>query len=127
MIRLAIIAAVLASLLSVLSVTALHGSAAPDAAAANAPRLVAFRGHFGSGFHLGGGGFGRRRSGFARVGRRGSSHGFLRSVARALALAYILHLFFTHGGFSILLWLLVIGVVIYLFRRRRGRRDRYAY
>ncbi len=86
---------------------------------ARAPQLLAFRG-----FHLGGGGLGGRHFGFGGFGRRGSSHVF-RRVAHALVFAYILHLFFAHGGLSILLWLLVIGLVVHLLRRGRGRRARY--
>jgi Flp pilus assembly protein TadB len=117
-------AAVLASTLFLSAL--LQGPAGVDAAAAKAPRLLALRGgHFG-GFRPSRG-FGSRRAPFARAGRRGSSHGFLRRVAKALALAYLLHLFFTHGGLSILLWVVVIGLVLYLVLRRRRRRDGYAY
>lgn len=91
----------------------------------NPPQLLAFRGHFG-GFHLSrGGGFGQRRFGAGRFGRNRS---LFHRIARALAFAYLLHLFFSHGGISILLWILVIGLVIHFIRRRgRRRRDRYAY
>ena len=89
---------------------AAHRSAAPG------PQLLAFRG-----FHLGGGGFGRRHVGFGGFGRRRSSH-TLRRVAHALAFAYFLHLFFSHGGLSILLWLLVIALMVHLVRRRSRRR-----
>jgi hypothetical protein len=46
-----------------------------------------------------------------------------------LAFAYVLHLLFAHGGISLLIWLVVIGLLIRLFRRGRRRRrpDRYAY
>jgi len=86
----------------------------------SAPQLLAFRG-----FHLGGGGFGRRHSVFAGLGRRGSHH-VLRRIAHALVFAYILHLFFSRGGFSILLWLLVIGLIVHFVRRGRRRRAQYA-
>jgi len=97
---------------------AVHGPVpSGSASASSAPQLVAFRG-----FHLGGGGgFGRHRSGFGSFGRRGS-HGVLRRVVHALAFAYFLHLFFSHGGLSLLLWLLVIGLVVHLVRSRRRRR-----
>lgn len=85
-------------------------------------RLLAFRGHFG-GFSLGGGRYGRSR--FRAFGRRGAGRGLLRRVVRALAFAYILHLLFSHGGISLLIWLIVIGLLIHVFRRRR--RNRYAY
>ncbi len=99
---------------------------AASARASSAPQLLAFRGHFG-GFHLGGGGFGRRGVGFAAFGRRSSSRGLLHRIARALAFAYLLHLFFSHGGLSILLWVLVIGLVVHLVRRRRRPRNRYSH
>ncbi len=89
------------------------------------PRLIAFRAHFGGGFgrrSVFGGGFGRRRGVFGS--RRGRSRGFLHNVARFLAFSFLLHLFFSHGGLSILLWLIVIGLVVHFVRRRRRR---YAY
>jgi hypothetical protein len=86
--------------------------------------LLAFRGHFG-GFSLGGGRYGRSRFGSAAFGRRGAGRGLLRRVVHALAFAYILHLLFSHGGISLLIWLIVIGLLIHVFRRRR--RNRYAY
>ncbi len=86
------------------------------------PELLAFRG----GFHLGGRGFSRRGFGSGAFGRRSSSRGLLHRVARALAFAYLLHLFFSHGGLSILVWLLVIGLLVSLVRRRRAR-NRYSY
>ena len=80
---------------------------------AAAPQLLAFRG-----FHFsGGGGFGRRRVGFGGYGRRGFSH-TIAPCRAALAFVYFLHLFFTHGGVSIVLWLLVIGLIVHLLRRR---------
>lgn len=102
---------------------ALYGSAPVGrASVSSAPQLVAFRGFH---LHLGGGGaFGQHRVGFGGLGRRGS-RGVLRRVVHALAFAYFLHLFFSHGGLSLLLWLLVIGLVVHLFRRRRRRRYSY--
>jgi hypothetical protein len=123
--RVAILTALLASLLApavALQSSALTGS--PPAP--NAPRLLAFRGHIG-GFRLGGGGFRRRSVGFGGFGRRNRSPGLLRRIARALAFAYLLHLFFSHGGLSILLWLLIIGLVVYFIRRRRRPRGQYSY
>jgi hypothetical protein len=99
---------------------ALTSSAPAGPGPARASQLVAFRG-----FHFGGGyGFTRRHYGLGGFGRRGSSH-IGRRVIHALAFAYFLHLFFTHGGLSILLWLLIIFFVAHLLRRRRSRR-RYA-
>jgi len=43
-----------------------------------------------------------------------------------LVFAYLLHLFFSHGGISILIWLLVIGLMVHFVRRGRRRRARYA-
>jgi fatty acid desaturase len=119
----------LSALLALLAFLAPVATAAAGAgpAAASSPEILAFRG-----FHLGGGSFGRsrsfggygyRRRGFGLFGRR--RHGFLRTVARYLAFAYLAHLFFSHGGVSILLWLLIIGLVVHLLRRRR-RRATYA-
>lgn len=116
--------AIVAALVMAISApaVALYGSAQSGrASVSSSPQLVAFRG-----FHLhvgGGGAFGRHRVGFGAFGRRGS-HGLLRRVVHALAFAYLLHLFFSHGGLSLLLWLLVIGLVVHLFRRRRRR---YSY
>lgn len=101
------------------AVAVTSSAAAGSTSVATSPQLLAFRG----GFHFGGGGgFGRRHSLFGGFGRRGSSHVF-RRVVHALAFAYLLHLFFSHGGLSILLWLLVIGLVVHLLRRRRSRRQ----
>ncbi len=100
------------------------GGSAPSgrAAVSSAPQLVAFRGFH---LHLGGGGaFGRHRTGYGSFRRRGS-HGLLRRVVHALAFAYLLHLLFSHGGLSLLLWILVIGLVVHLVRRRRQRRYSY--
>jgi hypothetical protein len=113
-----------ATVLGVLLASILAPAAAltsPAAAAirpvAAAPQLLAFHS-----FHFsGGGGFGRRHVGIGGFGRRGSSH-TLRRVAHAVAFAYFLHLFFSHGGLSIVLWLLVIGLIVHLLRRRRTRR-----
>ncbi len=116
--RFAIVAALLVSVL--VPAAALQSSAgAGPSSVSSAPQLLAFRGHFG-GFHLGGGSFGR--PGFGRGGYgRGRSRGVLRRVVHALAFAYLLHLFFSHGGLSILVWLLIIGLVVHFLRRRRRR------
>jgi hypothetical protein len=121
---------ILAALLFTIAASAI-GPSAEASAAAHSPafsttRPVAFRGHFGGG--------GRRFFGGARnssrgrnllAGRRGGTHGLLRRIARALAFAYILHLIFSHGGVSILFWLVVVGLVVHFVRRRRRRS--YAY
>ncbi|MEA2145766.1 MAG: hypothetical protein QOG59_1353 [Solirubrobacteraceae bacterium] len=109
-------------ILAVLIATAIPaiGLARPADAAAtpssfHSPRLVAF--HFRGHRSIGGGGF--------LGGRRRSSHPVLRRVAHTLAFAYLLHLLFSHGGVSILLWLIVIALVVHLLRRRRRARYRY--
>jgi len=115
--------AILAVLLVSLLVPALAVSSSVtvrSAPASGAPELLALRG----GARLGG--FGRRGLGY-RGGRRSSSRGLLHRIARALAFAYLLHLFFSHGGLSILLWLLIIGLVVHFLRRRRRSRDRFSY
>ncbi len=117
-----ILAALLVSLL-VPAIAMGSSTVIRSAPASGAPRLLAFRG----GFHLGGGGFGRRGVGFGGFGRRSSSRGLLHRVARALAFAYLLHLFFSHGGLSILLWLLIIGLIVHFVRRRRRPGDRHSY
>jgi hypothetical protein len=74
----------------------------------------------GGGFH-----FGRSRSrGYGFGYRSRPRHSFLRRVVKTAIWLYVLHLFFTHGGLSILLWIVIIGLVIMLVRRRRRR---YAY
>ena len=119
----------LAGLLSCLLVPAALPAGAPAGPppAQARPVLLAFRG-----FH-GGGGFSTRRrygsGGLFSRGRRSTGlfgrHGFLGRLVRAAAFAYLLHLFFAHGGLSILLWLLIIGLVVHLVRRRRRRRLAY--
>lgn len=111
-----VLAALLASILAP-SAALTSPAAAATRPVAVASQLVAFRS-----FHFsGGGGFGRRHVGIGGFGSRRSSH-TLRRVVHAVAFAYFLHLFFTHGGLSIVLWLLVIGLIVHLFRRRRTRR-----
>ena len=74
---------------------------------------------------------------FVRLGSRfrfGSSRGygygyrrrpsFLHRAVKTAIWLYVLHLFFTHGGLSILLWIVIIGLVLSLVRRRRRG---YAY
>lgn len=104
---------------SLISFAALGALCAPAA-----PTLIAFRG-FGGG-HFGSRGFARARFG-GGFGRRTISRGIVHRIVRALAFAYILHLLFSHGGLSILLWLLVIGLLVHLVRLRGRRRDGYSY
>src|SRR3981081_4301653 len=116
--------AILTALLAGFAVPAValeNPTAAGNERASSAPRLLAFRGHFG------GRSFRRPGFGFRGFRRHSSSRGLLHRIARALAFAYLLHLFFSHGGLSILLWLLVIGLVVHFVRRRRRLRNQYSY
>lgn len=87
---------------------------------------------FGGGGRSGGRGFfggsSRSRGGglFGSRGRsRGRSRGIFSRIARALAFAYIFHLFFSHGGLSILVWIGLIALIVMFMRRRRRRRMAY--
>jgi hypothetical protein len=124
--RLGIIIAVIALLTAPGLVSVASGQTGRPAAVAVPLPLARFGGfggsHFG-GSHFGGGLFSRHRSSFGSR-RSGSGRGLLHRVARALAFAYIFHLLFSHGGFSILLWIVIIALVVHLVRRRRRR---YAY
>lgn len=113
------------------TIVAVLAMAAPAAAVASAPAaptslaapppmrtLVAFRSHFGLAHSR------SRGYGFGGVSHRSSRHPFLRRVVKTAIWLYILHLFFSHGGLSILLWIVIIGLVGSLLRRRRRR---YAY
>ncbi|HSO99719.1 MAG TPA: hypothetical protein VLP43_12265 [Solirubrobacteraceae bacterium] len=125
--RLALIFAVLTALAA--PVALVEAGAGAPAAPHSQPVLLAFRG----GFHFGGGGFGTRRYGSGGFLSRGRSSrfgrtSFLHRLVRYAAIAYFLHLFFTHGGLSIILWLIIIGLVVMLFHRRRRRAAaRYSY
>lgn len=113
------------ALASVLALAA-AGEAAPPAVAGPAvnagqqrPVLLALRG----GFHLGGyrsRGYGYGFGGYSRARPRSS---LLHRAVKTAIWLYILHLFFTHGGLSVLLWIVIIGLVVSLVRRRR----RYTY
>jgi hypothetical protein len=126
--RLALICGVLACLTA--PVALVEAGAGTPSAPRSQPVLLAFRG-----FHLGGGGFSTRRYGSGGFfGRRRSSSGlfgrtgFFHRLVRAAVIVYFLHLFFSHGGLSIILWLIIIGLVVMLFRRRRRRAAaRYSY
>lgn len=85
------------------------------------PIVLALR---GGGFHLGGGGL-FSRSRYGSYGRYGSRHPILHHVARALFYTWLLHLFFSSGAGSILLWIIIIALVAHLFRRRRRRQYSY--
>jgi hypothetical protein len=80
--------------------------------------LAAFRSHLS---------FGRSHSrsyGFSGVRRSRPRHNLLRRAAKTAFWLYVLHLFFSHGALSILLWIVIIGLVMSLVRRRRRP---YAY
>jgi hypothetical protein len=109
---------VLAMAASVAALASAPTAAASSASAYPVRALVAFRSHFG---------FGRSHSrgyGFGGVGRRTSRHPLLRRVVKTAIWLYIAHLFFNHGGLSILLSIVIIGLVVSLLRRRRRH---YAY
>lgn len=102
-------------------------AATPSGDLATTARLARFGGgrSGGRGFF---GGSSRSRGGglFGSRGRsRGRSRGLFSRIARALAFAYIFHLFFTHGGLSILAWIGLIALIVMFMRRRRQRRMAY--
>jgi hypothetical protein len=74
-----------------------------------------------SGRGFGARGFGRRGLGYRT--RRG--HGIFRSIVRALAIGYLLHLLFTTPGGLFVLVLMALGVFLLTRRLRRGRVYRY--
>jgi uncharacterized membrane protein len=115
---------------AVVVIGALLGTAAvaPPRARTSKPntvQLAAFHSRFGGSRFGGGGFFSRRRSyGYGYRGRYYSRPSLFHRIARALAFAYILHLLFTNGAFSVLLWIVVIAIFSHLFRRRPRR---YSY
>jgi Flp pilus assembly protein TadB len=125
MLRLALVTTVAVALATAMATTAAAATTArgvaPAASVARpAPVFAAFRSFgFGSRSRFGFGS--RRRYGYG-YGRRSPS--LLHRVVKTAIWLYILHLFFTHGGLSILLWIIIIGFVLSLVRRRRryGRR-----
>jgi hypothetical protein len=122
--RLVVIAAA-AAILATATVSAVEartpsGTSRGADVARPAPIFVAFGGRFG--------GF-RSRSPYSRYSRYGYGYGrrspsLLHRVVKTAIWLYVLHLFFTHGGLSIVLWVIIIGLVLSLARRRRRR---YAY
>jgi hypothetical protein len=118
MLRLALIAALTVVLSIGLATAAEATTGAPRVASVAtvdraAPVLAAFRSfRFSS----------RSRYGYGyQYGRRSPS--LLRRVVKTAIWLYVLHLFFTHGGLSILLWIIIIGFVVSFMRRRRRRYD----
>jgi Flp pilus assembly protein TadB len=78
----------------------------------------------GGGF--GRGGFGARNRGFGRRGFRSHrGRSIFRSILRALAIGYLLHLLFTTPGGLLVLVLMILGVVLLMSRLRRRRALRY--
>ncbi len=113
--RLALIAIVTVVLGSAMATTAVAATTArglaPAASIARpAPVFAAFRSRLGFGS--------RSRYGYGYgYGRRSPS--LLHRAVKTAIWLYVLHLFFTHGGLSILLWIIIIGFVASLTRRRR--------
>lgn len=128
MLRVALIAAVAVVAVTAIPTAAQARTAPPHIAAVAtaarpAPVFAAFRSRFGFGSRSRYGyGYGNRYGYGYGYGRR--SPGLLHRVVKTAIWLYILHLFFTHGGLSILLWIIIIGLVLSLVRRRRRR---YAY
>jgi hypothetical protein len=125
MLRLGLIAAVVAVLTTAMATAAEARTAppriAPSASVARpAPVLAAFRSRFGFGS--------RSRYGYRYGSRYGYRYGYgrrspslLHRVVKTAIWLYILHLFFAHGGLSIVLWIIIIGFVLSLVRRHRRR------
>jgi hypothetical protein len=88
------------------------------AAGHRAPVLVAFRSRLRFGASRG------RSYGFGGIGRSRPRNGLIHRLVKTAIWLYVLHLFFAHGGLSVLLWIVIIGLVVSLVRRRRRR---YAY
>ena len=84
-------------------------------------QLARFGGFGGRGFGTRGRGFGTRSRGFGR--QRG--RGIFRSILRALAIGYLLHLLFTTPGGLLVLLVMILGVVLLMSRFRRRRALRY--
>jgi hypothetical protein len=117
MLRLAVIAAV-ALVLGAASATVAEGRTAPPrvapagAVASPVPVLAAFRSRLGFSS--------RTRYGYG-YGYSRRSPSLLHRVAKTAIWLYVLHLFFSHGGLSIILWVVIIGLGFSLLRRRRRR------
>lgn len=94
---------------------------------ASTARLARFGGGRSGGRGLFGGSSRSRGGGLfgSRSRSRGRSRGIFSRIARALAFAYIFHLFFTHGGLSVLVWIALIALIVMFMRRRRQRRMAY--
>jgi hypothetical protein len=78
--------------------------------ASRAPALAAFRNRLGFSS--------RTRYGYG-YSRRSPS--LLHRAVKTAIWLYVLHLFFSHGGISILLWIIIISVGLSLLRRRHRR------
>ena len=84
-------------------------------------QLARFGGFGGRGFGTRGRGFGTRSRGFGRSRGRG----IFRSIVRALAIGYLLHLLFTTPGGLLVLLMMILAVVLLASRFRRRRTFRY--
>lgn len=120
MLRVALIAAVVVVLAiptSAAAATPARGLAPAASVARPAPVFAAFRSRLGFGS--------RSRFGFGSTRHYGYGYSYARRpsllhrVVKTAIWLYILHLFFTHGGLSILLWIIIIGFVLSFVRRRR--------
>jgi hypothetical protein len=96
------------------------GSGHASLAATSLARIGGFR---SPGFGSRNRGFGSRNRGFGS--RRGRGGGIFRSIIRALALGYLLHLLFTTPGGLIVLLLMILAVALLMSRFRRRRLVRY--
>jgi hypothetical protein len=85
-----------------------------------ATETAAFRSRLGFGGFRSGGYSSRHRYGYGY--RRPS---LLHRAVKTAIWLYVLHLFFTHGGLSILLWIIVIALVAAVSRRRTRRTARF--
>ena len=71
--------------------------------------------------------FGSRNRGFGNRSRRGRGGGIFRSILRALAIGYLLHLLFTTPGGLLVLLLMIAAVVLLMSRFRARRRAVWRY
>ena len=78
----------------------------------------------GFGRSRGVGGYRPRSRGYPYRGRN-RGRGIFRSIIRALAIGYLLHLLFTTPGGLVVLMLMILGVVLLMSRFRRRRVLRY--
>lgn len=99
-----------------------QGGGTVSATAAAHTQLARFGGGGFGGRGFGNRGFGSRNRGF---GSRRRGGGIFRSIIRALAIGYLLHLLFTTPGGLFVLVLMALAVVLLMSRFRRRRYARY--